>query len=139
MSNLHVLLALFLLKLVGPLLHLMRLLVVLLFGQVSLNLSLIEELSRLFENERKRLFQHLPVVLQLLGMMGFKLLELHLILLLGFGQDSVPVLIELLVLLNMRLLDFFLALLVREHKLLVLHVEFLLLELKNTVLRHLGL
>lgn len=48
-------------------------------------------------------------------------------------------LVEFLVLLDMRLLDFFLTLLVSEHKLLILHVEFLLLELKNTVLRHLGL
>jgi len=39
----------------------------------------------------------------------------------------------------MRLLDFFLALLVMEDELLVLHVKFLLFQLKDAVLRHLSL
>lgn len=39
----------------------------------------------------------------------------------------------------MRLLDFFLALLVMEDELLVLHVKFLLFQLKDAILRHLSL
>ena len=48
-------------------------------------------------------------------------------------------LVELLVLLDMRLLDLLLALLVREDHLLVVHVELLLLQLRDAVLRHFGL
>lgn len=48
-------------------------------------------------------------------------------------------LVELLVLLNVSLLDIFLALLVLEHKLLILHVEFLFLELKYAILSHFSL
>ena len=139
MTNLHVLLTLLLLQLVGPLLNLMSLLVVLLLRQVCLNLSLVKELGRLFECERERLLKHGPILLQLLSVQDLKLLELLLVLLLRLGENGVPMLIELLVLLDMRLLDFLLALLMSEHKLLILHVEFLLLQLKNTVLRHLGL
>ena len=45
MSVFHMCLALSLFQLVGPLLHLMRLLVILLLGEVLLNLAQIEELG----------------------------------------------------------------------------------------------
>ena len=45
MSVFHMCLALILFKLVGPLLHLMRLLVILLLGEVLLDLTQIEELG----------------------------------------------------------------------------------------------
>ena len=72
-------------------------------------------------------------------MQVFKLLDLHLILFLGFGKNCIPMSIELLVLLNVSLLDFFLALLVNEDHLLIFHVELLLLEFKNAVLGKLSL
>ena len=63
MSVLHVGLALILFHLVGPLLHLVRLLVVLLLGEVLLNLAQVEELGRVFKFERERRLQVLPVLL----------------------------------------------------------------------------
>ena len=117
----------------------MRLLVILLLCEVLLDLTQIEELSRVFEFKWEGLLQVLPVLLQLLSMTSLKLLDLGLVLLLSFLKLHVIVLVEVLVLLNMSLLDFLLALLMAEKELLVLHVEFLLLQLLNTILRHLSL
>merc|ERR1712156_146336 len=72
-------------------------------------------------------------------MVRLKLLQLLLILLLGLGEDAIPMLVEFLVLLDVGVLDFFLALLMLEHELLVLHVEFLLLQLEDAVLGYLSL
>lgn len=72
-------------------------------------------------------------------MSDLELLDLNLVLLLSLGEHAVPVLVELLVLLDMSGLDLFLALLVREDHLLVVHLELLLLELRDTVLCHFGL
>ena len=72
-------------------------------------------------------------------MASLELLDLSLVLFLSFLELHVIVLIEVLILLNMSLLDFLLALLMAEEQLLVLHVEFLLLQLLNTILRHLSL
>ena len=72
-------------------------------------------------------------------MTPLELLYLSLVLFLSFLELHVIMLVEVLILLNMSLLDFFLALLVAEEQLLVLHVEFLLLQLLNTILRHLSL
>ena len=72
-------------------------------------------------------------------MTPLELLDLSLVLFLSFLELHVIVLIEVLILLNMSLLDFLLALLMAEEQLLVLHVEFLLLQLLNTILRHLSL
>ena len=52
MSVFHVCLSLILFKFVGPLLHLMCFLVILLLSKVLLNLSHIEKLSRIFEFKR---------------------------------------------------------------------------------------
>ena len=139
MSVIHMCLALNFLQLVCPLLHLMRLLVVLLLGEVLLNLAQIEELGRIFEFEWERRLQVLPVLLQLLRMTSLELLNLSLILLLCLLELHVIVLIEVLVLLDMCLLDFFLALLMAKEKLLVLHVKFLLLELLDAILCHFSL
>ena len=139
MSVFHMCLALFLFQFIGPLLHLVRLLVILLLCEVLLDLTQIEELSRVFEFKWEGLLQVLPVLLQLLSMASFKFLDLSLVLLLSFLKLHVVVLVEVLVLLNMSLLYFLLALLMAEKELLVLHVKFLLLELLNTILRHLSL
>ena len=139
MSVFHMCLALFLFQFIGPLLHLVRLLVILLLCEVLLDLTQIEELSRVFEFKWEGLLQVLPVLLQLLSMSSFKFLDLSLVLLLSFLKLHVIVLVEVLVLLNMSLLNFLLALLMAEKELLVLHVKFLLLQLLNTILRHLSL
>ena len=72
-------------------------------------------------------------------MVGLKLLNLGLVLLLGFRKHVVPMLIELLVLLDVSSLDLFLSLLMTEDKCLVLHVVLLLFQLKDAILRHLSL
>ena len=66
-------------------------------------------------------------------------LELLLVFFLSFGENAIPVLVKLLVLLNMSMLNFLLALLMLEHELLILHVEFLFLELEDAVLSHFSL
>ena len=77
--------------------------------------------------------------MKLISMACLEFLELLLVLLLSLGKNAIPVLVEFLVLLNMSVLDFLLALLVLEHELLILHVEFLFLELEDAVLSHFGL
>lgn len=61
---------------------------------------------------------------------------LVLVLILRFGELIVVVPVEFFVLFNVRILDFFLSLLMSENKLLILHVELLLLEFQNSVLGH---
>lgn len=68
-TDLHVRLSLTLLEFVGPLLHLVRLLIVLLLGQVGLNLAQVEQLGRELESQRKSLFQVLAVLTKLLGVL----------------------------------------------------------------------
>lgn len=135
----HVLLTLSCLNFIGALLHLVSFLIVLLLGEVSLNLAHVEQLGRLLERQRKCLFQFSSVVLQLLGVSHLEFLNLLLVFLLRLRENPVVMLIELLVLLNVSLLDFFLTLLVREDELLVLHVKFLLFEFEDTVLSHFSL
>ncbi len=135
----HVLLTLLCLNFIGALLHLVGFLVVLLLGEVSLNLAHVEQLGRLLERQRECLFQFSSVVLQLLGVPHLEFFDLLLVFFLRFREHLVVMLIKLLVLLNVSLLDFFLALLVREDELLVLHVEFLLFEFEDTVLSHFSL
>ena len=96
-------------------------------------------MQRELERVRQGLFQGLAVFPELLGVSVLQLLDLHLVLLLGLLEFDVVVLVELLVLLNVRLLDLLLALLVREDQLLVLHIEFLLLEFLDAVLGQLSL
>ena len=137
--RIHELLAFLFLELVRPLLDLMGLLVVLLFGKVCLDLSQVEQLSRLLEDHGQSLFEDLAVLLQLVGVLRLQLFHLLLVLCLRLLELQIVVLVELLVLLDVGLLDFFLALLVREHELLVLHVELLLLELEDAVFGHFSL
>ena len=72
-------------------------------------------------------------------MVHLKLLKLLLVFLLCLREDVIPVLVKFLVLLDVSLLDFLLTLLMHEYKLLVLHVELLLLQLEDAILRHLSL
>lgn len=117
----------------------MSFLIVLLLGQVGLDLAQVQKLSREFEGQWKGLFKILSVLLQILGVTVLQLLDLHLVFLLGLLELHIVVLIEVLILLNVSLLDLFLTLLVRKDELLVLHVELLLFELLDTVLSHFSL
>ena len=135
----HVNLTLPLFHLISALLHLMSFLIVLLLGQVGLDLAQVQKLSREFEGQWKGLFKILSVLLQIFGVTVLQLLDLHLVFLLGLLELHIVVLIEVLILLNVSLLDLFLSLLVRKDELLVLHVELLLFELLDTVLSHFSL
>jgi len=104
-----------------------------------LDFAHVEQLSRKFERQGKILFHLSSVLLQLLGMSHLELFNLLLVFFLGFRENVVPVLVEFLVLFDVGLLDVFLSLLVCEHKLLVLHVKLLLLQLEDAVLCHFGL
>ena len=138
-ASLHVLQPLILLHLVGLLLHLVSFLVVLLLGEVGLNLAQVEELGRKLEGQGEGLLEGGAVLLQLLSVPVLQLLNLLLVFLLGLLELHVVVLVEVLVLLDVGLLDFLLPLLVGEDNLLVLHVELLLLQLGDPVLGHLSL
>ena len=135
----HVLLSFPLLYFIGLLLHLMRILIVLLLGQVSLNLALVQKLRREFEYKGQCLLKLLAILLQLLCVSNFELFNLDLVLLLGLRQHSVPMLVELLVLLDVCRLDVLLTTLVSKDHLLVVHVELLLLELSDSILSHFSL
>jgi len=135
----HVLLSFPLLYFIGLLLHLMRILIVLLLGQVSLDLALVQKLRREFEYKGQCLLKLLAILLQLLCVSNFELFNLDLVLLLGLRQHSVPMLVELLVLLDVCRLDVLLTTLVSKDHLLVVHVELLLLELSDSILSHFSL
>jgi len=113
-SCLHVRVALFLFELVCALLYLMSLLIILLLGQVCLDLAHVQELSGEFECHWESLFELRAILLELSCMVGLKLLNLGLVLLLSFRKDVVPMLIELLVLLDVSSLDLLLSLLMTE-------------------------
>ena len=138
-SCLHVRVALLLFELVCALLYLMSLLIILLLGQVCLNLAHVQKLSGEFECHWESLFKLSAILLELSCMVGLKLLNLGLVLLLSFRKDVVPMLIELLVLLDVSSLDLFLSLLMTEYQCLVLHVVLLFLQLKDAILGHLSL
>ena len=77
---LHVLLALALLQLIRLLLHLVRVLIILLFCKVGLDLALVQKLCRKFECERQRLFHRLTILLQLLRVPDLEFLDFDLVL-----------------------------------------------------------
>ena len=110
--------------------------VVLLLGEVLLNLSEIEKFGRKFECKRQFLLQLTPVLLQISSVPIFELNNLILVVFLSFLQNVVPMRVKFLILFDMSLLDFFLSLLVRKEQLLVRHVVLLLAQLHNSVLGH---
>ena len=120
-------------------LHLMGFFVVLLLGEVLLDLSEIEEFGRKFECERQFLLQFTPVLLKIFSVSIFELNNLILVVFLSFLQNVVPMRVKFLILFDMSLLDFFLSLLVRKEQLLVRHVVLLLAQLHNSVLGHFSL
>ena len=136
---LQVSLTLPLFQLVGTLLHLVSLLVVLLLGQVLLDLSQVEQLRGELECERLCLLHVESVLFNGLGMGLLELLDLPLVIFLCLLQLKVPVLVEILVALDVSSLNLFLSLLMLEDQSLVLNVELLLLKLCYPVLSHLSL
>lgn len=136
---LEVLLLLHVFHLVSAQLNLVGILIVLLLGEGLLDASEVKELGGVLEDHGQVLLEVLSVLLKALGVPVLEVDNLSLIFLLSSLQLEVPVLVEILILFNMGLLDLFLLLLMGEHKLLVLHVVFLLLELLDPVLGHLSL
>jgi hypothetical protein len=139
MTVLHILLALGLLQVVSALLNLVSFLVVALLSERSLDLAHVEQLSGALELERQLLLQGETVLLEHFGVFVLEFEDLALVLLLGLLELHIPVAVELLVLLDVGVLNLLLLLLVVEQQLLVLHVELLLLQLRNSVLSHLSL
>lgn len=85
------------------------------------------------------MLEHLPVLLDLLGVPVLELTEGLGVLLLGLEEVLVPLLVELLVLLDVGLLTLLSLLRLVEDELLVTAVVVLKLELGDSVLGHLGL
>ena len=90
-----------------------------LFGEIRLDLLLIQKFGGKFECQWKSLFQSRSVCLNLLSMSIFKLTEGLSILFLGLKEIFVPLLVEFLVLFNMSLLTFLFLLGLVENEFLI--------------------
>ena len=139
MALLKIPLALTFFHFIGALLHLVSLLIVLLFGQIGLDLAQVQQLRRELECDRELLLKRETVLFQGFGVGLLQTFDLALILLLGLLQFKIPMSIKVLILLKMGILNFLLSLLVGEHQGLHLNVELLLLELSHSILGHLSL
>ena len=117
----------------------MGLLVVLLLGEVGLDLAQVQQLGALLELGGQLLLERLPVLLEFLGVLVLEGEYLVLVLLLRVFELLVPVLVELLVLFNVRLLALLALLLVHKDHLLHLAGVLLFLELRNPIFGHLRL
>jgi hypothetical protein len=111
----------------------------LLLGEVVLDLLLVEKLSTVFESEGQFLFEIVAVRLKLKSMLVLELAEGLSVLLLGLEKILIPLLIEFLILLNMGLLALLSLLSLIEDELLITTIIVLLLEFLNSVLGHLSL
>jgi len=138
-SFFHVSLALLSLQLLASSLNLMRLLIILLLGQVVLDLLHVQQLRAEFESEWKFVAEDLSIALDLSSVPGLELTQSLSILFLGLKQILVPLLVKLLVLLDVCLLALFTLLRLIEDELLVSAIVVLLLQLSNSILGHLGL
>ena len=139
MAVLKIPLALTLFHFIGALLHLVSLLIVLLLGQIGLDLAQVEQFRRKLECDGELLLQGETVLFQGFGVGLLQTFDLALILLLRLLQFKIPMGIKVLVLLKMGILDFLLSLLVGEHQGLHLNVELLLFELSHSIFGHLSL
>ena len=117
----------------------MRVLIVLLLGQIRLDLAQVEQLSRELESQGQRLFQLLAILFQAFSVQVLNIHNFLLIFVLSLLKLFVPMLVELLVLLNVSSLALFSLLLVIEEHFLHFKVVLLLFQLSNSVLGHLSL
>ena len=111
----------------------------LLLGQVVLDLLHVQQLRAEFESEWKFVAEDLSIALDLSSVPGLELTQSLSILFLGLKQILVPLLVKLLVLLDVCLLALFTLLRLIEDELLVSAIVVLLLQLSNSILSHLGL
>lgn len=118
-SQLHVFFSFFYFELLACSLDLMCLSILFLFGEIRLDLLLIQKFGGKFECQWKSLFQSRSVCLNLLSMSIFKLTEGLSILFLGLKEIFVPLLVEFLVLFNMSLLTFLFLLGLVENEFLI--------------------
>ena len=149
MTLLHVLFALDGLQFLAPHLNLMCLLIpannkdvenlLLLLGQILLNLLLVQELGTELERQRQSVLEGLPIGLDLNCMPVLKLAEGRAVFLLSLQQILVPLLVELLILLDVGLLTLFPLLCLIENQLTKAPIIILLLEFGNSILGHLSL
>ena len=138
-SALDVSVALLVLHLLSLDLHLMGLSVLLLLGQLLLDLLQVEQLSRLLESQGQPLLENLSVLLQVAHVALLKSADRLLVLLLNLRQRVVPALVEVLVLHEMGLLYLLALTCLIVDELLASAVEVLDLELLDAVLGHLSL
>lgn len=138
MSLLHISLTFFLLHLERLDLDLMSLSVLLLAGELPLDLSQIEQLSGVLESQRQPLLQQLSVLFQVTNVSVLESTSGLLILLLNLCESLVPSFVEVLILHEVRLLHLlaFAGLLV--NKLLAAACEVLDFKFLNAVLGHLS-
>lgn len=118
-SQLHVFFSFLYFELLASSLDLMCLSIFFLFGEIRLDLLLIQKFGAKFECQWKVLFQSRPICLNLLSMSIFKLTECLSILFLGLKEIFVPLLVEFLVLFNVCLLTFLFLLGLVENEFLI--------------------
>lgn len=110
-----------------------------LFGQVVLNFSHIQEFRAELERQWKFIAKNLSIALNLSSVPRLELTQSLSIFLLRLQKILVPLLVEFLVLLDVCLFALFALLCLVENELLVSAIVVLLLELRDSVLGHLGL
>ena len=108
-------------------------------GQILLDLLQVKEFGAELESQRQLVSENLSVALDLSRVTLLKLRQGLCIFFLGLEEVFVPLLVELLVLLDVCLLALLALLRLVEDELLVAAIVVLLLELRDPVLRHLGL
>jgi hypothetical protein len=136
---LHIALALLLLHLLGLYLHLVGLSVLLLAGELLLDLLQVEQLGGLLEGEGQLLLEVLAVLFEIADVAVLERADGLLILLLDLCEGLVPALIEVLVLHQVRLFDLLALACLLVDEGLPPSCEVLDLQLLNSVLGHLGL
>lgn len=138
MSLLHVLFPLLAFQVLAFNLGFMRLLIILLFAEIGLDLLLVQKFGAIFEGEWESFLEDLSVFLNLLSVSIFKLSQGLSVFLLGLQKILVPLLVEFLILLDVRLLTFLLLLSLIEDQLFRQPVVLLNLEFLDSFLCHLS-
>ena len=139
MSILHVLFPLLAFQVLAFNLGFMRILIILLFGEISLYLLLVQKFRAIFESQWESFLEDLSVFLNLLSVSIFKLSEGLSIFLLGLQKILIPLLVEFLILLDVRLLTFLLLLSLIEYQLFRQSMVLLNLKFLDSFLCHLSL
>lgn len=138
MSFLHVLFPLLAFQVLALNLGFMRILIILLFGEIGLYLLLVQKFGAIFESQWESFLEDLSVFLNFLSVSILKLSEGLSIFLLGLQKILIPLLVEFLILLDVRLLAFLLLLSLIEHQLFRQPVVLLNLEFLDSFLCHLS-